>query len=462
MRHKLKMSEDRQGKENRGRLTDIVLLVEGHKIKANAGLLSYSSSVFATLIANARAAREAEDNDAIGIDTLIWRQSSPDAQRAESRLKLELPNQRFKDVKTLVECLESAGRQGGQLTDEKVFHILPLVDHFRISNLRKACKTVLLDSFNKKRKESSPGKLKTREVLKFLGTADTYEFETIRKMCIEELALHTASSDRKEVMYDKHITEKTKLKVMDKLCDGLSQDYENKLTQIRNDMDRRCREIEQRRDEFMEQVETWKNSLKQEVDDTVKESKDAHEELVKKLNLKKITDRLDATLQQTKEELFIEMKQIKDQMNFVFETMEGKEVIAEMEAADLRETLEEAIENNTRKIENITEKFKTNLVQGLKTCSLKKAEAGLASSYELEENTSAAFEDLESRIRIKSFCEIKLEEEQLAHDKTKAQLTKMKIKDHEINTWLKWAKPVSENAEKCVCFRHFMERKACT
>lgn len=443
-------------KEKREDLHDLELQVEGRIVKTNTGLLSYSSSVFATLISNARATKEAGDNDVID---LIRRQRSPDRHKIKSILKLEIPNMKYKDVKTLVECLQVTEGNKCELTCEKALRILPLVDHFRMPNLKKSCKAVLSDSLAKKQREHGVGKLETKDVLKFLGAADTYNFESIRRKCIEELTHHTEATDRREIMQDKHVTEKTKLKIMDKLCDAMSQDYEHRLKQIRYDMDRRCRQIEQRRDEFMEQLETWKGSLKEEVDKEIKTSETAHKKLVEDLQQKKIVDKIDGNLKQTKEELFNEMKQLKDQLTFVFETMESNEVIGDMEAQSLRETLEEAIKSNTRNIENITVKFKTKLEESLKICSFDEIESGVASGYELEEKVSRTIEELEANALEMAAHQVKFEEEKLAHERTRSLMMKLKIREHEINTWLKWAKPVSEDEEKCMCFRHSVNRK---
>lgn len=87
--------------KGRGDPVDLELVVEGKKVKTISVLLSSNSSVFAALIANARATREAEKRDAEFVNYRT---------RGESveRLKLEMPSLKYKDVKVMIECLQSS------------------------------------------------------------------------------------------------------------------------------------------------------------------------------------------------------------------------------------------------------------------------------------------------------------------------------------------------------------------
>lgn len=341
----------------------------------------------------------------------------------------------------------------------KALRILPLVDQFRISRLKKACGKALYDSLLAMQKDLGTARLPVRDVLQYLAAADLYNFDKVRKLCVTSLAMDVNASNRKQIIIDKHINEKTKLKILDRMCDKMDKDYEEKLKQIRLDMDKRCREIEQKRDEFMEQLETWKTELRQEVDDIGKNSEDFHKQLVDDLQKKKIIDKIDKTMKETTGKLFEEMKLLKDQMNFVFESMEAKEIIDDMEATSLREALEEAQENNQNNVKSIARRFKERIEENLRVCSAHEITQGFSSGYALEENVSKTFEDLEESIQTLAVDKIMYEEERLAHEKTKAQLMKLKMKEHEINTWIKWAKPATEDEDKCMCFRHSEARK---
>lgn len=328
-----------------------------------------------------------------------------------------------------------------------------------MSRLKKACGKALYDSLLAMQKDLGTGRLPIRDVLQYLAAADLYNFDKVRKLCVTSLAIDVNASNRKQIMNDKHISEKTKLKILDKMCDKMDKNYEENLKQIRFDMDKRCREIEQRRDEFMEQLETWKSELRQEVDDIKKNSKDIHKQLADDLQKKKIIDKIDETMKETTGKLFEEMKLLKDQINFVFETMETKEVIDDMEATRLRETLKEAQENNQSNVKSIACKFKERIEENLRVCSAHEITEGFSSGYTLEENVSKTIEELEESIQTMAVDKIMYEEERFAHEKTKAQLMKLKIKEHEINTWIKWAKPAMEDEDKCMCFRHSEARK---
>ncbi|XP_045190307.2 uncharacterized protein LOC123547347 [Mercenaria mercenaria] len=435
-------------------MEDMELIVEGKVVKTNSGLLSYNSNVFATLISNARATRIADENDVM--DMMTYRSRS----ESQENLKLEMPNLKYKDVKLMVACLQSSGFAKEDITALRALRILPLVEHFHMKRLKKICGNVLYDSLVAMRKDTGPGSLSSRDVLNYLAASDLYNFDKLRKLCVDELSVNVTATNRKLVLRDKHIGEKTKLKVLDKMCDNMDKEYEDKLRQVRFDMDERCRLIEQRRDQFMEQLETWKNELRQEVDDMVESNKDAHLQLINDLHQKKIVDRIDETLKETKESLFNEMEKLKDDMNFVVQTMETNEIADDKETTDLKEVLTEAMDKNQRNIERIADGFKAKIEQKLNICSLSAASVReFSSANNLEETVSGNIKELEDKIQTLARNQIKYEEEMTAHEKTKAELLKMQMKDHQLNTWMKWAKPVANDEEKCQCFRHTPARK---
>lgn len=101
----------------RGDVYDMELVVEGKKVKVNSGLLSCRSSVFATLISNARAT-QADDNDVT--DRVTQRLGGP----LERKLKLEMPNLLYKDVKTMIACLHDSGELTGSYMIYLNLHII--------------------------------------------------------------------------------------------------------------------------------------------------------------------------------------------------------------------------------------------------------------------------------------------------------------------------------------------------
>ncbi|XP_045190306.1 microtubule-associated tumor suppressor 1 homolog [Mercenaria mercenaria] len=474
-KHKYRGMDDKNSAADDKRISgmeDIELIVEGKVVKTNSGLLSYNSNVLATLISNARATRVADENDVM--DMMTYRSRS----ESQENLKLEMPNLKYKDMKLMVACLQSSAFAKEDITGLKALRILPLVEHFHMKRLKKICGNALYDSLVAMRKDNGPGCLSSRDVLNYLAASDLYSFDKLRKLCVDELSVNVTATNRKLVLRDKHISEKTKLKILDKICDNMDKEYEDKLRQVRSDMDERCCFIEQKRDQFMEQLETWKNELRQEVDDMVESSKDAHLQLI---------NRIDETLKETKESLFSEMKKkeslynemkkLKDVMNSVFQTKETNktnEIANDKETTDLKEILTKAMEKNQRNIERIadelkaTEKTQRNMERiadgfkekKLNICSLSAASVReFSSANNLEENVSGNIEELEDKIQTLARNQIKYEEEMIAHEKTKAELLKMQMKDHQLNTWMKWSKPVADDEEKCQCFRHIPARK---
>ena len=343
-------------------------------------------------------------------------------------------------------------------TGTKALRILPLVETFRIKRLKKACGKVLYDSIISMKKDLGPGCLSSRDVLQYLAAADEYNFDKLRRECIDELSSNIDAVNRAAIESDRHIKEKTKLKIFGKICENMEAQHEKGLKQVRHDMDGRCRMLEQKRDEFMEQLETWKNDLRLEVDEMIKQNEEAHRQLTKDLRQKQIVDNIDGTLKETKESLFKTMEKLQEDVTYVFQTMEANEIATEDEIAGLKEVLQEAIEKNQENISSCTNTFHVNMEKKLNVCSSNGAKE-FSSANDLEENVSANIEELEDKIQTLTKYQIQYEEEVLAHKKTQAALFKMKKKEHEINTWLKWAKPVTDDEDRCQCYRHTMARK---
>lgn len=342
----------------------------------------------------------------------------------------------------------------------KVLRILPLVENFRIKRLKKACGKTLYDSIIAMRKDLGTGSLPTRDLLQYLAAADVYNFDKLRRVCIDELARNIDPKDRLAIQSDKHVHEKSKVKIFGEMYDIMDREYESRVRQVRHDMDGRCRLLEQKRDEYMEQLETWKNDLRQDVDDLVKQNEDAHKQFIKDLYQKKIVDQIDGTLNETKEGLFEEMEKLQSEVNYVFQTMEANEQADEEEISGLKQYLEKAIEKNQKNIKSITDTFKEKLEQKLCICSLNAASLKtFSSSKNLEENVSANIDELENRIESLARFEIQYEEEVIAHKKAQAELLKIKQKEHQMNTWLKWATPAIDDEDKCQCYRHAVARK---
>jgi hypothetical protein len=91
-------------------MEDLELIVEGKRVKTNSGLLSYNSNVFASLISNAFSAKNADEDD--GMD-IMMRQERNESQQ---KLKLEMPDLKYKDVKVMIECLMSISTTTEDLT----------------------------------------------------------------------------------------------------------------------------------------------------------------------------------------------------------------------------------------------------------------------------------------------------------------------------------------------------------
>ncbi|XP_045191254.2 uncharacterized protein LOC123548084 [Mercenaria mercenaria] len=426
---------------------DMELIVEGKKVKTNSALLCYNSSVLATLISNARATREAADeNECLSYCT----------KSEADRLKLEMPNLKFQDVNLMVRCLQSNSFAKEDITGAKALRILPLAEQFRMKRLRNICGNALYDSLATMRRDLGAGCLSCLEVLQYLAAADLYSFDNVRKLCLLELAVHTDAPSRKLILRDKHINEGTKLEIMDKICDNMDKDYDGKLKQIRIDMNQTHSETEQRVDTFIKQLDIWKNDFTQEVNDMVTRKKDVHKQLINEMDLEDIASHMDKALKETKLSLVKEMFVIKKEIQRVYALMETKKTIKKPEAERLSKTLEEFMSNNTQKIDRIADTIENKMSLCYRS---KENVQAFNSAKKLEENVCNTFKEWETEMQTLAEDRIKYKEEITCHEKTKAELMKMKMKEHKLNTWLKWATPASEDVRKCHCFRHTVPRK---
>ncbi|KAL4231253.1 hypothetical protein ACF0H5_008834 [Mactra antiquata] len=420
---------------------DLDLVVEGKKVKAMSAVLAYNSTVFKTLLTNARTTQLMGYNDMEQQDKM------------DQRLRLEIPNAKYRDMKTLVTSLQIIG-DAKPITGDTALRILPLAVQYQIKQLIKVSEKSLLFSLKSMQEKHGRGNIDVHDVMKYLSAADTYKLDKLRLECIDELSFNSNSSRRRQIVQENHVTEKTKLKILDKLCTKLEDDHAANLREIRNDMDKRCREIEKRRDEFMDYLETWKSDLRHEIDDVLDNAKRSHEKLTEELHQKNLIANLESQLKQTTDELLIEQQHINDRMQSLIETMKGNEIIGDTEATKMREDLEEAQGNIVNNIENIATRFRSRVESNLRVCTGDKTKEYFSSSYLLEENVRQSIEEITEKMKQTETTKIALEEEKLAHENTKTILTKLRMKEHEINTWLKWAKPETSDEDKCMCFRH--------
>lgn len=336
---------------------------------------------------------------------------------------------------------------------EEALRVLPLAEHYQIKTLIKICGKSFLSSLAALQKEHDTGNIPVHDVMKYLSAADNHCFDKVRSVCIEELSYKSDPTRRRQIMKEKHVSDKTKLKILEKLCNKIEDDYAANLKQIRHDMDKRCREIEQRRDEFLETLETWKTHLREEVDEIFENTKSMHEKFLDEFHRKHIIEKLEKSLKYSTNEFLTEQGRMNGRIQTLFETMETNDVIGELEASKMREDWDDSQNSIKSNIETIAKQYSSRIDEILTVCSLD-VQVKLASSCSLQESFSKSFTEMEEELEQSKITKIELVEERLVHEKTKSALLKMKMKEHEINTWLKWAKPEPNDEEKCLCFRH--------
>lgn len=357
---------------------------------------------------------------------------------------------------------------------------MPAVQELGLNRLKKTCDNVIL-SFLQARKEAS-----LSETLEFLVLAEKYSLKSVRQYCIDECSAHFSGAKRKQLIDDRHVQEKTKIEILDKMLDNMSNEYETNLKQIRHDMDRRCRAIEKRRDEFMEQTETWKTELDGKVASVTQSIHEDHKQLQVDAYQQEIFKDLNDSMTQFNVEIGMELEALKQELNIITDSIRDilnnkeTEKAEKSEKAEKTEKVEETEEtkeddelNKANKIldslEQLLEKtadnasFHQSCLEAsfrvrLSTCGFPmRFQTILKENVETFEKIEQLTLQLDEKTKKLTELEVKNAEQIVRQEKTECELRKFAKQCHDINTWLKWAKPDSDSFGRCTCFRH-----ACT
>ena len=302
--------------------------------------------------------------------------------------------------------------------------------------------------------------------------------------CIEECASNFQLTRRRDITEDKHISEQTKVKILDKMCENMTSDYAEKLEQLKSGTDRRFEDINRKMKQHKEVTENWKEDTKQAVDAILSEAKKAHMKLSEELKQKEIIDAVEDRLKQLSSDVLYEegqinehlqsLEQVKDKLQLAVEkllaadrTYESPEDQLDAELGKLIKTCDTAIqtfgqslETSGRQIEEAVYGFESHISTRLRRCDLEQIETSLANNFDLQDAYDRLVAENAAKQRELSDMEADFEKLRLDYEKTKAELRKYTKKVSRVNTWIKWARPVEENEDKCLCFRHVSLRSA--
>lgn len=473
---------------------DVVLIVEGKRIKANSGILAFSSPVFATWLRGSGTqcskVWEPERHINVRLPTSRYEFRSESSKAVQTRIgeplyELVIPNYKYKDVKKILSYL--VDKNGKRLmSGETAWRLLPIAEEYKMKSVKTKCGDALLKSLLSMRDENQPGSISTKDALKYLACAEKYGFSKMKTACIDECAANYSVTRRKDVACDKHVQEMTKVKIMEQMCENMSADYETRLEQIKAVNDSRYTEVNRKLQQQKEITDNWKEDLKQEVGAVLGEAQMAHNKLAKKLEKLGTIAAIEEQVSQLSEEVIYEVGQVKDQVQAVVESLAGmkkkdaivveriagtteKVIVDDTEKVDdhfaeevksLIQTYKETLETSAEHFDEMAGRFESQIATHLRRCNLDNIETSLGNNFELQDSFDRLTTENIAKQKALSDAELMVEKEQQTHEKTRAELQKYTKKVSKMNTWIKWATPIEEDEDKCLCFRHVSLRSS--
>lgn len=336
-------------------------------------------------------------------------------------------------------------------TEDGALQVLPVVQELGMNRLKKKCDSVILTDL-----QTGPV-LALPDILEHLATADEYDLPLTKTFCIEQCALHQKLVERDQIKDEKHITEKTKVEILDKMLDNVTTRYEKHLTQIRTDMDSRCREIEKFRDEFMEQTELWKNELGEKVMKTSKTLGEAHTKLLEASYKTDLFKNLNSYIAFCNDQITKEFEHLRNKIIDLADIILEKTDLKN--PGELKATLEDELRKTKENTNLIKLGLEEKIASGIKTCAASSyLQTSLTENFELLEKLDQFSTTLVKKTKMLTVLEIKestLEEE---FQKLESEHRKCLKRLHDINTWIRWAKPDRDGEGCCTCFRHSYSR----
>ncbi|WAR22421.1 hypothetical protein MAR_016395 [Mya arenaria] len=401
---------------------EVVIIVDGKPFHFSSELLSRHSSVFKQQLKDHKRQQrrfERLEDDMQYLDVA-------DCMDFEdvSEIGIVIEDFKYSEVKPALDILLCQGK-ASDLSQKKIRKILPFLYKYEITKLKDLCEQKLQSLL------SSSDNADHKSALDHLYLAEKYSLKRLKSVCIDLCATDTSTANRHNVTKDKHVVEKTKIEILNLMFEKMEKRYEYKLQRIQSDMNKRCRQIEKNREKFMEQTEQWKKDMSDKVQEALNEGDQIH------------ADQNEALKKPAKE-----WDRIYAEISKSIQNAENK---GEHLQEDLFEKIQQAVKEGKKMHAEITK---------VRQCKINEAlEESLRENYDLYDQLDQQSVELDERNKRLTESEIEIEKANLLTDKANAKLHKYMQKDHELNTWMKWAKPVKEYGEGCTCFRHVQYRK---
>ncbi|KAK3590064.1 hypothetical protein CHS0354_041096 [Potamilus streckersoni] len=432
---KLNSSRDTNGDNDQ--FNDVVLVVEGKRISTTKSILAENSSVFAEMFKT-----HPQSGKVVEVDRAIimkWGRFSPTFTSVSSRAvqttltapptEIVLHDKKYRDIKKFVTYMHPKNSSGKNLTGDLAWILIPLATEYKVPGLKRKCGQTLMRELQSRRKDNVPGTVPIKDSLRYLLAAETNRLDKLKTLCIDECSCNAEVTARKEIVHS-DVSDKTKVTILDLMCDNMMKDMEKKLKELSDKWKRRSNDIEKKYKEYQNKVTDWHKDNQEKLSDI---QKYVQKELQ---GIKKTLEDKTGTI---KEDIMYDFEKAKEDIN---ETLKSIDTQDKRDAINLRDIGANVTAILEEGLENFYTLFEKSMAENL----VIKTDFGTFAT-KLHESISQkeAYTKLsaEMAIQSKTISEI---EEQKALVEGERDMLKLKVFEYSrerknLNTWLKWGKP---------------------
>ncbi|KAH3855943.1 uncharacterized protein LOC127871119 [Dreissena polymorpha] len=395
----------------------------------------------------------------------------------EDAFVLEMNGIPSEDVKLTLDTMTTTMKDTS-FTRSNILRMLPVVKELNISHLHRRIDKELLAILN-----SSASSSNVNMILENLQVAEEYYLSRVKQWCISAYVPKSSAHDRNTLLKDFHISDASKLEILNRMADAVSENYVDQLKGIREESERNCKQMEDNRAEFVSQTEQWKKELDKRVQVVIEQNKSLHKAFVDTNGFDWVCEKFDDMISSAfhEKKIFKELEQIKEQTKKMFENLglikdEALEAkMAEERSkifvnekkytagvnyndSEIRQALS-TLNKSWNDIENSIKSYNQTVLEKIKqcleTCRLNETvRESLTSQFALQTDFDELYQDLDKRFKKLTETEIDLKESLQELKRAKLEIQKYQRREHAINTWVKQGKPTLGNSNKCSCFRH--------
>ncbi|KAL3864426.1 hypothetical protein ACJMK2_006110 [Sinanodonta woodiana] len=435
MTEKVNSSHNTDGDNDQ--LYDVVLVVEGKRISTTKCFLAENSAIFAEMLK-----AHPESGRVVEVDRTIimkWGRFSPTFTSVSSRAvqttltapptEIVLHDKKYKDVKQLVTYMHPKNSSSKNLTGDLAWRLLPLATEYQVSDLKRNCGQTLMRELKSRRKDNVPGTAPIGDSLRYLLAAENNHLDKLKTICIDECSCNDEVTARKEIVQS-DVSDKTKITILDRMCDNMMKDMEKKLKELNDKWKKRYNDIEKKYKEYQNKMTEWQKDNQEKLSDI--------EKYVKK-ELQGIKKNIEDKTGTIKEDVMYDFEKAKEDIN---KTLKSIDIQDEKDAKNLRDIGANVTAMLEEGLENFYSLFEKSMAENL----VIKTDFGTFAS-KLHENASQkeAYTKLSAEMAKQSLAMSEIEQQkalvELERDKLKLDVFKYRKERKNLNTWLRCGKP---------------------